>query len=59
MKKKKRFSKKEIEESFSSKGTERIIQAMESTIKDRRARKEAVSIIRALDLQKIRNTSKT
>ena len=55
----KKFSEKEKKEAFSSKGTKRIIQAMESTIKDRRARKEAVSIIRALDLQKIRNTSKT
>lgn len=59
MSQKRRFSNKEKKEAFSSKGTERIVKAMESSIKDPRARKEAVSIIRALDLKKIRNTSKT
>ena len=55
----KRFSEKDKKEAFSSKGTDRIVQAVESTIKDPKERKEAVSIIRALDLKKIRNTSKT
>ena len=55
----KRFTSKEKKEAFSSRGTERIVQAMKSTIKDPKVRREAVSIIRALDLKKIRNTSKT
>ena len=59
MSQRQKFSKKERKEAFSSKGTERIIKTMKSSIKDSRVRKEAVSIIRALDLKKIRNTSKT
>ena len=46
MKKKKKFSKKEIEESFSSKETERIVKTMKLAIKDPRIRKETVSIIK-------------
>ena len=59
MRQRKRFSEKDKKEAFSSRGTDRIVQAMKSTIKDPKERKEAVSIIRALDLKKIRNTSKT
>ena len=55
----KRFSEKDRKEAFSSRGTDRIVRAMKSTIKDTKERKEAVSIIRALDLKKIKNTSKT
>ena len=59
MSQRQRFSKKERKEAFSPRGTERIVQSMKSTIKDSRVRREAVSIIRTLDLKKIRNTSKT
>lgn len=59
MSQRQKFSKKERKEAFSSKGTERIVRAMKSVIKDSRTRKEAVSIIKTLDLKKIRNTSKT
>ena len=59
MSQKQRFSKKERREAFSFRRTEKIVQAMKSIIKDPKERKEAVSIIRTLDLKKIRNTSKT
>ena len=53
------FSKQEKKQAFSPESTERIVQVMKKAIKDPRVRKEAVSIIRALDLKKIRNTSET
>ena len=59
MNQKQKFSKKEIKRSFSHKGTKSIIEAMKAVIKDPQERKEAVSIIKALDLKKARNTSKT
>ncbi len=52
-------TKKEIKEALSPKATERMIRATESYIKDPQMKKEATSIIRALDLKKWRNTSKT
>ena len=58
MKQKQKFSKKERKTSFSHKGTQNIIEAMKAIIKDPQERKEAVSIIKALDLKKARNTSK-
>ena len=59
MKQKKRFSKQEKKQAFSPESTERIVQTMKMAIKDPRVRKEAISIIKALDLKKIRNTSET
>ena len=56
---KRRFSKKEIKQAFSPKATKGIVQAMQNSIKDRRIRDEAIAMVRALDLKKIRNTSKT
>ena len=56
---KKRLSKLEQRQAFSAKATENIVQTMKKAIKDRRVRDETVSMIRALDLKKIRNTSKT
>ena len=56
---KRSLSKRERKEAFSPRSTERIIQVMKKAIKDKRVRKEIVSIIRALDLKKIRNTSET
>ena len=53
------LSKRERREAFSPRSTERIVQVMKKAIKDKRVRKEIVSIIRALDLKKIRNTSET
>ena len=54
--KEKRQKKKQA---FSPESTERIVQTMKKAIDDPRIQKEAVSMIRALDLKKIRNTSKT
>ena len=59
MKQKKRLSKPGKKKTFSPESTERIVQTMKKVIDDPRIQKEAVSIIRALDLKKIRNTSKT
>ena len=59
MSQKQKFTNKERKKSFSKRGTEDIVKAMKIIIKDPRERKEAVSIIKALDLKKIRNTSKT
>ncbi len=52
-------TKKEIKESRSPKATERMISAMSKYIEDPQMREESAFIIRALDLKKIRNTSKT
>lgn len=59
MSQKKRFSKPKKKQAFSPKSTERIVETMKKAIKDPQIQKEAVSIIRALDLKKIRNTSET
>ena len=56
---KKNLSKLEKRQAFSAKATESIVKTMKKAIKDRRVRDETVSMIRALDLKKIRNTSKT
>ena len=56
---KRSLSKREKKEAFSPRTTKKIIQVMEKAIKDPRVRKEIVSIVRALDLKKIRNTSET
>ena len=56
---KRSLSKREKKEVFSSRTTKKIIQVMEKAIKDPRVKKEIISIIRALDLKKIRNTSET
>ncbi|MDE0518153.1 MAG: hypothetical protein OXH36_01155 [Bdellovibrionales bacterium] len=56
---KRSLSKRERKEAFSPKSTERIVQVMKKAIKDKRVRKEIISMIRALDLKKIRNTSET
>ncbi len=55
---KRNLSKREKKQAFSSKTTGRIVQVMEDAIRDPQVRKEAVSIVRALDLKRIRNTSK-
>ena len=54
-----KLSKRERKEAFSPRSTERVVRVMEKAIKDKRVRKEIVSMIRALDLKKIRNTSET
>lgn len=54
-----KLSERDKKKAFSDKTTGKIVQVMESAIKNKRVKKEAVSIIRALDLKKIRNTSKT
>ena len=54
-----KFSKKEEKHAFSPKRTKEIVQDMQKIIKDPRMKKEAISIIRTLDLKKIRNTSET
>ena len=59
MSQKKRFSKPKKKHAFSPESTERIVETMKKAIKDPQIQKEAVSIIRALDLKKIRNTSET
>ena len=46
-------------ETSASKETEEIIRAIGKHIKDPHMKKEATSIIRALDLKKWRNTSET
>jgi len=56
---KKSFSKKETKRSFSHEGTKSIVEAIKIIIKNPRERKEVISTIKALDLKKIRNTSKT
>lgn len=56
---KRNLSNREKKQAFSSRTTGKIVRVMKNTIKDPRVRKEAVSIIRALDLKRIRNTSKT
>lgn len=56
---KRSLSKREKKEAFSPRTTKKIIQVMEKAIKDPRVKKEIISIIRALDLKKIRNTSET
>ena len=56
---KRNLSKRERKEAFSPRSTERIVRVMEKAIKDPRVRKEIISMIRALDLKKIRNTSET
>ena len=59
MSQKRSFSKQDRKQSLSYRTTGRIVKAMKSTIKDSRVRKEAISMVKALDLKKIRNTSKT
>ena len=56
---KQKLSKRDKKVAFSYRTTGKIVKVMENAIKDPRIRKEAVSIIKALDLKKIRNTSKT
>ena len=56
---KRKLTKREQKRAFSPRTTGQIVQAMESAIKDSRVRKEAVSMVKALDLKRIRNTSKT
>ena len=56
---KRKLTKRERKQAFSSRTTKNIIRAMKSTIKDPRVRKEAISMIKALDLKRIRNTSET
>ncbi len=56
---KRKLSNREKKQAFSHRTTGKIVRVMNSAIKDPRVRKEAVSMIRALDLKKIRNTSKT
>ena len=45
------LSRRERKEAFLPRSTERIVQVMEKAIKDKRVRKEIVSMIRALDLK--------
>ena len=59
MSQKRSFSKQDRKHSLSHRTTGKIVQAMKSTIKDPRVRKEAISMVKALDLKRIRNTSKT
>ena len=54
-----KFSKKEVKHALSPRRTEEIVQDLKKIIKDPRMRREAVSIVRTLDLKKIRNTSET
>ena len=56
---KRSLSRRERKRAFSPRTTQNIIKVMERAIKDPRVRKEIVSIIRVLDLKKIRNTSRT
>ena len=56
---KQKLSKRDEKEAFSYKTTGKIVKVMEKAIKDPRVRRETVSIIKALDLKKIRNTSET
>ena len=51
------FSENEVKRATSSKPTKEFINCLEQVIKDKHARKEAVSIIKALDGKKIKNTS--
>lgn len=56
---KQKLTKKEKKLAFSDRSTQRIVDVMESAIKDPRVKKEAISIIKTLDLKRIRNTSET
>ena len=59
MRQKKQILKSKKKQTFSSKSTERIVRTMKKAIDDPRIQKEAISMIKALDLKKIRNTSET
>ncbi len=50
-------NKNEAKRAFSPKSTKDFIDHLEQVIKDKHTRKEAISIIKALDGKKIRNTS--
>lgn len=56
-----KLTKKEYEKMLSSKETEteREIEAMSKVIKNKTARKQSVSFLKALDGKKIRNTPGT
>ena len=51
------MKKKEIKRATSYRRTQEVIKCLEIIIKDKYKRKEAISIVRALDGKKIRNTS--
>lgn len=51
------FSKNEEKKAISPKATQEFINCLERIIKDKHARKEAVSVIKALDGKRIKNTS--
>ena len=51
------LSKNEIKKAVSYKTTQEFISFLKQIIKDKHAQKEAISIVKALDGKKIRNTS--
>ncbi len=57
MNNKKVFSRKEIKRAFSSENTQEAIKLYKKIIKDKKTREQTVAFIRAVDGQKIRNTS--
>lgn len=53
------ISNNERKRVFSPQSTKDLTSVLKQTIKDRRIKKETISVIKAIDLKKIKNTSET